>query len=69
MRALLTQRESEIAALVSRGLRSKEIARLLGVSPATISFHIGHVLRKPGPRIVAIWHAAFRGRYRCRAKS
>jgi DNA-binding CsgD family transcriptional regulator len=48
MRALLTLREAEISSLVARGLRSKQIARLLNVAPRTIDFHIGHVLRKTG---------------------
>ncbi|MDQ2091594.1 PhnD/SsuA/transferrin family substrate-binding protein [Marimonas arenosa] len=42
----LTQRESEILALVAQGLSSKEIARNLGISPKTVEFHRSNLLRK-----------------------
>ena len=46
MRPTLTPRESEVAGSVARGLRSKQIARLLGIAPKTADFHVGHVLQK-----------------------
>lgn len=52
----LTQREREVLALMSRGLRNKEIAACLGVSERTAAFHVGNVLAKLGAdgRIEAI---------------
>jgi two-component system, NarL family, nitrate/nitrite response regulator NarL len=45
---ILTQREREVAALVSRGLSNKEIARLLGLSCGTIKLHVHSILQKSG---------------------
>ena len=42
----LTQREAEILDLVTGGHSSKEIARLLGISPKTVEFHRSNLLRK-----------------------
>jgi DNA-binding NarL/FixJ family response regulator len=42
----LTPREREIAALVSRGLPNKEVARRLGVSGATVKNHVHNILQK-----------------------
>ncbi|MFF3909581.1 LuxR family transcriptional regulator [Streptomyces sp. NPDC001848] len=42
----LTSRESEVLALVRRGLANKEIARQLGLSEKTIKFHVSNVLAK-----------------------
>jgi two-component system, LuxR family, sensor histidine kinase TtrS len=42
----LTPREHEILALVGNGLTTKEIARNLGISPKTVEFHRGHLMRK-----------------------
>jgi two-component system nitrate/nitrite response regulator NarL len=42
----LTEREREILALLADGRSNKEIARLLGISDATVKVHIKHVLRK-----------------------
>ena len=42
----LTDREREIAALVSRGLSNKEIAQELHLSANTIRTHISNILRK-----------------------
>jgi len=46
--AALTLREHEIAALVSRGLPNKAIARQLGLSGATIKNHVHNILQKLG---------------------
>ncbi|MCO5167772.1 MAG: LuxR family transcriptional regulator [Planctomycetes bacterium] len=47
-RAGLSPREAAAAALAARGLSNREIARRLGISPATVNVHLGRVLRKAG---------------------
>jgi two-component system nitrate/nitrite response regulator NarL len=42
----LTSREAEIAHLVSRGLRNKEIARELHLSEGTVKMHLHHIYQK-----------------------
>jgi len=42
----LTKRENEVAALVNEGLSNKEIAKLLGISPATVKNHVHMILEK-----------------------
>ena len=42
----LTSRESEVLALLSRGLSNTEIARELGLSLKTVQNHVSHVLAK-----------------------
>jgi len=42
----LTPREQEILLLVEKGLTSKQIARDLGISPKTVEYHRGHLMRK-----------------------
>jgi two-component system, NarL family, nitrate/nitrite response regulator NarL len=42
----LTSREGEIAHLVSRGLRNKEIARELHLSEGTVKMHLHHIYEK-----------------------
>ena len=42
----LTSREAEIARLVSRGLRNKEIARELHLSEGTVKMHLHHIYEK-----------------------
>jgi DNA-binding NarL/FixJ family response regulator len=44
--AELTERESEVVALMRQGLSTAEIAQRLDVSPVTVRRHIGEVLRK-----------------------
>jgi DNA-binding NarL/FixJ family response regulator len=44
----LTKREREIAALVSKGGRNREIARTLHISEATVKDHVHHILVKLG---------------------
>src|SRR5262245_8772219 len=44
----LTSREAEIAHLVSRGLRNKEIARELHLSEGTVKMHLHNIYRKLG---------------------
>lgn len=44
----LTKRESEVLAWVSEGKRDSEIARILGLSPLTVSTHVRNLLSKLG---------------------
>lgn len=44
--AVLSAREREVLLLLARGLRDKEIARHLAISPATVKKHVEHILRK-----------------------
>jgi two-component system nitrate/nitrite response regulator NarL len=44
----LTARESDIAQLVSQGLRNKEIARQLHLSEGTVKMHLHHIYEKLG---------------------
>ena len=46
----LTGRESEVLALISRGLSNAEIAETLGLSIETIRTHVKHVYMKTGAR-------------------
>lgn len=44
----LTTRERQILACIQRGLRDKEIATSLGISPLTVHTHLKHVFHKLG---------------------
>lgn len=46
----LSSREREVVAQLAQGLSSKEIARVLGISPRTVEMHRGRLLRKLGVR-------------------
>lgn len=46
--ALLTGREREVLDLVAKGQTNKEIARTLGVSPATVKAHVERIIAKLG---------------------
>jgi PAS domain S-box-containing protein len=48
--AALSPREREVVAQLAAGLTSKEIARLLGLSPRTVEMHRARLLRKLGVR-------------------
>jgi DNA-binding CsgD family transcriptional regulator len=48
--ANLTARETEVAALVTEGLRNADIARRLFVSPTTVDHHVSAILTKLGVR-------------------
>ena len=45
---LLTRREREVAALLAKGLRNREIAEALDISIGTVKDHVHHVLAKSG---------------------
>lgn len=45
---LLTHKEIEIAELVSKGLRNKEIASAMGINVRTVEFHMSNILSKLG---------------------
>jgi DNA-binding NarL/FixJ family response regulator len=44
----LTPRQSEVASLVALGWTNKQIARELGISPATVKNHVHEILTKLG---------------------
>jgi DNA-binding CsgD family transcriptional regulator len=46
--ALLTVRERQVAQLVGEGMKTKDIATWLGVSPRTIDTHLGRIYSKVG---------------------
>ena len=49
-RRALTRREQEIIALVSRGLKNREIAEALSIATGTVKIHMMHVFEKTGIR-------------------
>lgn len=59
----LTQRETEVLALIGRGLRNGEVANALGLSENTVAGYIKAVYRKLGisSRAEASWHATQMG--------
>ncbi|OWU85013.1 LuxR family transcriptional regulator [Oceanicola sp. 22II-s10i] len=59
----LTDRETEVLALIGRGLRNAEVARDLGIAETTVAGYIKAVYRKLGisSRAEAAWHAARMG--------
>ena len=44
----LTPRETEVIVLVARGLQTKQVARLLGISPKTADHHLQNAYAKIG---------------------
>ena len=59
----LTKRETEVLALIARGLRNSEAAAALGISDNTVSGYIKTIYRKLGisSRAEASWHASRMG--------
>jgi non-specific serine/threonine protein kinase len=59
-RSVLTRRELEVAALVSRGLTNRQVAEQLLVATRTIETHLEHIFAKLGVQTraeVAAWAA------------
>lgn len=50
MRSNLTTREHQVAELVERGMRNKEIAHTLGIQTGTVKIHLKHIFEKTGCR-------------------
>jgi DNA-binding NarL/FixJ family response regulator len=46
----LSRRESKILLMISEGAANKYVAHTLGLSEATVKFHLGNVYRKLGCR-------------------
>ena len=46
----LTSQETRVALLVAQGLKNREVAAALFLSPKTVEHHLGAVLRKRGLR-------------------
>ncbi|MFF8675038.1 response regulator [Streptomyces sp. NPDC015242] len=62
--ARLTTREGEVLRHMARGLTNAEIARRMGVGPATVKSHVAAVLAKTGARdrtqaVIAAYEAGF----------
>lgn len=49
-RSRLTAREHEVADLVEKGLKNREIARSLGIQTGTVKIHLKHIFEKTGCR-------------------
>ena len=49
-RSQLTPREHQIAELVERGLRNRDIGRQLGIQTGTVKIHLKHIFEKTGVR-------------------
>lgn len=49
-RSPLTPRENEVADLVEKGLRNRDIARSLGIQTGTVKIHLKHIFEKTGVR-------------------
>ena len=46
----LTPREDEVASLVTKGLKNREIAEALGIATGTVKIHLMHIFEKTGIR-------------------
>jgi two-component system, NarL family, nitrate/nitrite response regulator NarL len=49
-RSQLTPRETEVAGLVEKGLRNRDIAQNLGIQTGTVKIHLKHIFEKTGVR-------------------
>ena len=49
-RSQLTHREAEVVELVEKGLRNRDIARILGIQTGTVKIHLKHIFEKTGVR-------------------
>ncbi|MHC0432657.1 response regulator transcription factor [Streptomyces sp. O3] len=62
----LTEREADVLRLMATGLTNAELAKELGVGPATVKTHVASVLAKTGARdrtqaVIAAYEAGFVG--------
>lgn len=59
----ITEREKEVLALISRGLRNVDVGKQLSVAESTVAWHIKSIYRKLGisSRAEAAWHATRMG--------
>lgn len=48
LRSELTPREQQVLKLVEQGMKNKEIAEELNISPGTVKIHLRHILKKTG---------------------
>jgi two-component system nitrate/nitrite response regulator NarL len=46
----LTKRERQIVETVSKGMKNKQIAETLGITPGTVKVHLMHIFEKTGAR-------------------
>ncbi|MFN7922641.1 MAG: response regulator transcription factor [Bryobacteraceae bacterium] len=46
----LTQRECEVIALIGEGLKNREIAERMAITPGTVKVHLMHIFEKTGAR-------------------
>ena len=46
----LTPREQEVASLVAKGMKNREIAEALGIATGTVKIHLMHIFEKTGIR-------------------
>jgi DNA-binding NarL/FixJ family response regulator len=46
----LTRRERQIVEAVSKGMKNKQIAEALGITPGTVKVHLMHIFEKTGAR-------------------
>ncbi len=59
--ARLTTREREVAALIAKGWRNREIAERLSIAPSTVKDHVHRILKKSGLKSRAEVAAAWPG--------
>ena len=52
----LTPREREVAQLVAGGLKNKDIAKALSISPGTVKVHLMHIFEKAGLQDLSLIH-------------
>ena len=58
----LTERESQIAALVAAGATNAQVATQLFISSNTVDYHLRHIYRKLGVSSRTMMAAAYRDR-------
>ena len=46
----LTPREQQVAELVAKGMKNREIAETLGIATGTVKIHLMHIFEKTGIR-------------------